>query len=129
MKASTLAAILMLLGLLILFGGPLVLGMVPAGAFWTDADDAKLQEAAAEAHAAAYGGAHDHSQPHAHNVSLDPAAQARYDAKLAEYERHNARLKAARRTQWGMGAGCRVLGLLVVLAGVVLYVRSRSAAP
>jgi hypothetical protein len=129
MKANRLAAVAMFAGLLILFAAPFVLGMLPASAYWTDADEAELQKASAEAHAAAYGGSHDHTKPHAHAESRDPEAQAQYDAKLAEYERHNARLKAAQRTQWGLTAGCRALGLLVLVAGLVLYVRSRQAGP
>jgi hypothetical protein len=126
-KGRTLAAAIMVVGLLVLFLGPLVLAVLPTQTYWSDADQAEFQKASTEAHAAAFGGAHDESQPHAHEPPTDSAGTALRDATLAEFERHNAKLKTAQSTRKWLALGCRVLGACIVLTGIGLYFRARPA--
>ena len=127
MKGRTLAAAIMVVGLLVLFLGPLFLAALPTQTYWSDADQAEFQKASTEAHAAAFGGTHDDSQPHAHEPPDDSAGKARRDATRAEFERHNGKLKAAQSTRKWLALGCRVLGGLIVLGGIGLYFRVRPA--
>jgi hypothetical protein len=115
----------MVMGLLVLFVGPLVLGALPAETYWSDAKHAEYQKASTEAHAAAFGGEHDDSQPHAHEPPTDVAGKAKRDATRAEFERHFAKLKTAQSTRKWLALGCRVLGGLMVLGGIGLYFRAR----
>jgi hypothetical protein len=128
-KGSTLAAIVMVVGVIVLLGGPLVLSTLPAATYWSETQQEALQKASAEAHAATYAGGHDHSQPHAHESPQDAAGKARLAATRAEYERHNARLKAAKSSRSWLGIGCRVLGLLIAAGGLALYVQARRKEP
>ena len=127
MKGTTLAALLMVAGLAILFGGPLVLGALPAETYWDDADQAVYEKASTAAHAATYGCSHDHSRPDSHEVSLDPDAEALRNSTRATFDREHARLEAAQDTQWWLHIGCRALGLVVSVGGLLLYLRSRPA--
>jgi hypothetical protein len=114
-------------GLLILFLGPLLLGVLPAETYWSEADQAEYEKASTAAHAAAFGGDHDHTKPHSHEAPTDAEGQAKRDATQAEFEVHNARLKAAQSSRQWLGIGCRVLGIVVAAGGVLLYVRAKSA--
>lgn len=129
MKGTTLAGAIMVLGLVILIGGPLLLSALPAKTYWDDADQAAYEKASTAAHAATYGGVHDHSQPHSHEPPTDPEAVALRDRTRAALDRERARLQAAQATPHWLGICCRVLGLVVSIGGVLLYVRARMAAP
>ena len=129
MKGSSLAAATIVIGLIILLVGPLALAFLPTQTYWDDADQAAYEKASTAAHAAAYGGDHDHSQPHAHRPLTDAAAIAKRDASHGEFERHHARLKAAQASRHWLGIGSRVLGVMVAAGGVWLYVRARRRAP
>jgi hypothetical protein len=128
-KGTTLAAAVIMVGLAILFGVPLLLGALPTQAYWDDEDQAAYEKASTAAHAATYGGGHDHSQPHSHEEPTDPQAVALRDSTRAAFDREQAKLEAVQSTQYWLGIGCRVLGLIVSAAGVLLYVRSRRAEP
>ena len=117
----------MVAGLTILFVGPLILSALPTQTYWTDADQKEYEKASVAAHAATYGGNHDHSQPHSHEAPQDEEGKARLEATRAEFERHNARLKAAQSSRSWLGLGCRGLGLAVVVVGVLIYVRARRS--
>lgn len=129
MKGIALAAATIVIGLLILLAGPLLLGALPAQTYWDEADQAEYEKASMAAHAAAYGGDHDHSQPHDHSAPTDPQAQALRDSTRAEFDRHDARLKAAQTTRDWLGIGSRVLGVIISAGGVWLYVQARRREP
>ena len=116
-------------GLLVLFAGPLLVGMMPVQSYWSDEDQAAYEKASTAAHAAAFGGEHDHSQPHSHDISAGSEAAALRDATRAEFAKHEAKLKAAQASQKWLGFGLRVLGVLLAAGGVLLYVRARRAEP
>jgi hypothetical protein len=114
-------------GLLVLVAGPLILALFPTHAYWDDEDQAAYEKASTEAHAAAFGGEHDHSQPHTHEMPVDSKAEALRISTRAEFERHQARLLAAQSSQKWLGIAFRVLGLLLAVGGVLLFVRARRA--
>jgi hypothetical protein len=128
-KGTTLAAAIIVAGLAILFGGPLLLGALPTHTYWDDEDQAAYEKASTAAHAATYGGIHDHSQPHSHEEPTDVKGIALRGATKAAFDREHAKLQAAQETQKWVGVGCRMLGLIVSAGGVLLYVRSRRAEP
>jgi hypothetical protein len=128
-KGSSLAAATIVIGLIILLVGPLALAVLPTQTYWDDADQAAYEKASTAAHAAAYGGDHDDSQPHAHSSLTDAEVIAKRDASLAELERHNARLKAAQASRHWLSLGSRVLGVMVAAGGVWLYIRARRREP
>lgn len=121
MKASSLAAVVMVVGLLILLVGPLLLGVLPTGTYWTEADEQQLGEARSAAHAATYAGEH--------GLPTDTEGKARLEATRAAYEVHNRRLKAAQSSRHWLRIGCHVVGLLLAAGGVLLYVRAKRAEP
>jgi hypothetical protein len=114
-KGTTRGASVAILGLLVLFAGPLALGLLPAEVYWSEADHAALERASMEAHAAAFGEGSD--------------ALARRDAAQAELERHQARFKSAQASRDWLAIGCRGLGVLIAAGGVLLYARARRAEP
>ena len=127
MKGTVLAAVVIVVGLLVLGGGPLVLGLAPTQVYWSEEEHAAYERASTAAHAAAFGGEHDHSESHAREPAGEAHARAHRDATRAEFEKHFARLKAAQRSQGWLGLGCRVLGATIAAGGVVMYFRARRS--
>lgn len=127
MKGTVLAATVITSGLLVLGLGPLALSVTPTQAFWSEDEQAAYEKASTAAHAAAFGGEHDHSGGDAHELVMDADALARRDATRAEFEKHFAKLKAAQQSQWWLGIGCRILGATIAAGGVLLYFRARGS--
>lgn len=119
----------MAMGLGIILVGPLILGALPTGAYWTDADEEAFQKAATDLHAASYGGVHDHTQPHVHEAPSDRQGQDALEHARQEYQRQESRLKRSQSSRDWMVIGLRGLGALVAAGGVFLYVRLRQAGP
>lgn len=124
MKGTVLAAAAIVVGLLVLGGGPVALSVVPTQAFWSDEQQAAYEKASTAAHAAAFGGEHDHGSSHSAEPVMDSDALAERDATRAEFEKHFATLKAAQQSQRWLGIGCRILGATIAAGGVLLYFRS-----
>lgn len=127
MKGTTIAAAIILVGLLVLFAGPLLLARMPAQTYWSDEDQAAYEKASTEAHAAAFGGQHDHSQPHSHEMPADSEAEALRLSTRAEFERHQVKLLASQSKQKWLSIAVRVLGLVLAAGGVLLFIRARRA--
>ena len=127
MKPQTLAAIVMVVGLIVVFIGPLILSALPTATYWTDEEQAAYEKASVAAHAATYGGAHDHSKPHSHEAPPDDAAKAHLEETRTELDHHSAKLKAAQSSQSWLRSGCRGFGLLVAATGVLIFVLARRA--
>ena len=125
MKRTVLAAAVIALGLLVLGGGPLALDLAPTQVYWSDEEHAAYEKASTAAHAAAYGGEHEHSGSHATEPDMDAAALAKRYATRVEFEKHFTKLKAAQRSQRWLGIGCRILGATIAASGVLLYFRAR----
>jgi hypothetical protein len=126
--------IAMVAGLVLMVLAPLIVGAAPEGtlALWSDADQALLQKASADFHAASNFLADvSRSTFIAKGAeSYDPvAAKARQAAAKAELDKQQARLKSAQsRPTWLLWT-LRLLGIAAAAIGVWGYYRGRADLP
>lgn len=129
MKGSALAIGTMVVGLILTAAGPLAVALLPAGVYWSEEDHEAYQKAAADFHAATYVEADHNSPAHTHELPADAEGKAKLEAFRQEYQRQEARLKAAQSSRGWLGIGLRGIGVLLAAAGVLLFVRARQKGP
>lgn len=131
MKPAIWSVPAILMGLVVAFLGPVVVGwMVPVESLWTEADAVAKSQAAAELHTALHDHAgHDHAGQgsggaHVHETA---AGQDRASLAQAEYDRQDSRLKGVVARHGWMLFGVRIFGILLASAGVAGALAARQA--
>jgi len=123
--------IAMVAGLALMVLAPLIVGAAPEGtlALWSDADQAQLQKASADFHAANSAVANRSRGTFVSKGAepFDPvAAKARHAAAKAELDKQQARLQAAQtRPAWFLWT-LRLLGIAAAAIGVWGYFRAAA---
>ncbi|MDX1946860.1 MAG: hypothetical protein SFU86_15770 [Pirellulaceae bacterium] len=117
--SSLSAAVAAIVGLAVMFFGPLAFDTLPPQTVWTDEDAQAYSKAGADLHSATYGANHTHEPGHKHAIPAadDPALVAAREA----FQVQAARLHKAQSRQVWMKWGIRVVGILLAGGGVVGY--------
>jgi hypothetical protein len=130
-KHASWPVIAMASGLALMVLAPLIIGTLPAGtlALWSDSDQAQLQQASADFHAA-HNSLADASRGTFLSKGAEPfdpvAAKARHAAAKAELDKQQARLKTAQsRPTWLLWT-LRLLGIAAAAIGVWGYFRAAT---
>lgn len=105
-------------GIALLLGGPLLASFAPTQTFWTNADQAQYQKAAADFHASTFQ-LPQHKSAKNTPPAYDPlAAKSRYEAAKAAYDTQQARLRAARSRPAWLAWLLRAAGIFLTTLGL-----------
>jgi hypothetical protein len=106
-------------GIALMLAGPLLFAVAPTQTFWTNADQAQYQKAAADFHASTFQLPAHKSEKNTPSTYDPVAAKIRYDAAKGAYEQQRARLSAAQSRPFWLSWLLRLAG--IGLAAVGLY--------
>lgn len=120
MNQSPVAAILMLIGLLLMFLGYMSESALPTSAVWTDQQAEAFQKASATMHGANYGKAHDHSKEHSHDGPAPDRSSPEYLQAKADFDKSRIELDRAVSRQAWIKYGIIFTGVLISGCGIVM---------
>jgi hypothetical protein len=117
-------------GIALLLGGPLLASLAPTQSYWTNADQAQYQKAAADFHASTFQ-LPQHTSAKNTPPAYDPlAAKTRYEAAKVAYDTQHARLRAARTRPAWLAWILRLSGILLTALGLYgHFTASQSPSP
>jgi hypothetical protein len=131
MKPAIWSVPAIIMGLVVAFLGPVVIGwIVPVESMWSEADAVAKSQAAADLHAALHDhashnhAAHGSGEAHVHETAAGPD---RATVAQAEYDRQETRLAGVVARHGWMLFGVRVFGILLASAGVAGAIAARQS--